>query len=86
MSAVQGAAAVWWPSLGVCMIGGQGASGFSGRVECLATESGIPSLPSPRAGLGAAVLGGRVFVVGGYDAGHHGTRTLESFANALADR
>ena len=79
VSAVQGPAAVWWPSQGVCMIGGQGTAGFSGSVECLDQRAKIPALSVPRAGLGATVVGSTVFVAGGYDAGHHGLRTVEGF-------
>jgi hypothetical protein len=78
VSAVQGPAAVWWPAQGVCMIGGQGAAGFSGSVECLG-RARIPALSVPRAGLGATVVGRTVFVAGGYDAGRHGLRTVEGF-------
>jgi len=84
VSEVQGPAAVWWPGHGVCMIGGQAADGFKDDVECLGGSSGIPDLSAGRAGLGAAVVGDTVFVVGGYDASHHGTRTVEGFQDASA--
>lgn len=86
VSAVQGAAGVWWPSDGVCLIGGEAATGWSGQVKCLAVRAHLPPLPAPRAGLGAAVIGNTVFVAGGYDAGHQGTRTVESFDTAAAVR
>jgi hypothetical protein len=84
VSPVQGPAAVWWPGQGVCMIGGQGSDGFSGRVECLDPRARVPALSVPRAGLGAAVVGSTVIVAGGYDAGHHGLRTVEGFEVANA--
>ena len=76
---VAGAAAVWWPGAGICVLGGQIEAGFSRAVSCLggtATRA-PPELNSGRAGLGAAVVGESVYVVGGYDAGHHGSSSVE---------
>ena len=79
---VAGAAAVWWPGAGVCVLGGQTEAGFSRAVSCLggAATRAPPELNSGRAGLGAAVVGGSVYVVGGYDAGHHGSSSVEAEA------
>jgi TIR domain/Kelch motif len=79
---VAGAAAVWWPGAGICVLGGQTEAGFSRAVSCLggAATRAPPELNSGRAGLGAAVLGGSVYVVGGYDAGHHGSSSVEAEA------
>ena len=79
---VHGPGAVWWPGTGICLVGGQLASGFSGRVECLDRQDRKgrpPPLPAPRAGLGTAVIGDVVYVVGGYGPGYWGTPRTESF-------
>lgn len=78
-------AAVWWPGAGVCLIGGQANDGFSARVDCLDQKSGkrpYAPLAQPRAGLGATVLDGVVYVAGGYDSGNHGTPLSESYRAA----
>ncbi len=78
--AAAGAAAVWWPGQGPCLLAGQTGSGFRADVSCLDTTGGSggpPPLTSPRAGLGAAVIGNQVYVVGGYDPGRHGSTTVE---------
>jgi CHAT domain/Kelch motif len=77
IDAVQGPAAVGVGSA-FCMIGGQTPTGFSGRVQCEGPNVTVPSLDRPRAGLGAAVLGTTVYVIGGYDANDQGTRTVEA--------
>jgi hypothetical protein len=79
ISPVAGAAAVWWPGAGICVLGGQTETGFSRAVSCL-DSAARPELNSARAGLGAAVVGGSVYVVGGYDAGLHGSSTVEAEA------
>ena len=77
VDAVQGSAAVGVGSA-FCMIGGQTPTGFSGRVQCEGPNPTVPGLDPPRAGLGAAVLGPTVYVIGGYDANDQGTRTVEA--------
>jgi hypothetical protein len=79
---IHSAAAVYWPGAGVCVVGGQAPEGFTGEVQCLTHGTNLPPLSHPRAGLGAAVLGPDVYVVGGYDAGHHGSSTVEMFHGA----
>ena len=83
IDAVQGPAAFGVGS-GFCMIGGQTPTGFTGRVRCEGLSRTIPSLDPPRAGLGVAVIGGTVYVVGGYDAVDQGTRTAEALGIAGA--
>lgn len=84
--AVAGPAAVWWPDLGPCVVGGQTEAGFSSEIVCRSDNlpGPPPELTSARAGLGAAVIGQSVYVVGGYDAGHHGSSTVEVFDGAAA--
>ena len=79
LTPVAGPAAVYWPGVGPCVIGGQVPDGFSADVVCQtpAPSTETPALTSPRAGLGAAVIDGSVYVVGGYDGGHHGSTTVE---------
>jgi hypothetical protein len=67
------------------LIGGQANDGFSARVDCLDQKSGkrpYAQLAQPRAGLGATVLDGVVYVAGGYDSGNHGTPLSESYRAA----
>ena len=45
VTAVQGPAAVWWPGVGLCMIGGQGNDTFTGRVECPNSRKTLSSIP-----------------------------------------
>lgn len=76
VEAVEGPAAVWWPGAGPCLLGGATRAGVSAAVRCLRplpTGTTLPDLPRARAGLGAAVLDGTVYAVGGYDGGEHGT-------------
>lgn len=74
---VHSAAGAWIPGAGPCTIAGDTGSGVSAEVQCLNGPAGIPALPSPRAGLGAAVLGPDVYVLGGYDDGRHGSAVLD---------
>ncbi len=79
---LQGAAAVWWPNAGVCLLGGQGPSGFTAAVNCLDDQGQgrqLPPLGQARAGLGAAVLDDAVYAVGGYGSGFHGTGASEAY-------
>jgi tetratricopeptide (TPR) repeat protein len=58
---------VAWPGAGVCLIGGQGNP--NGAVSCVARPAGAwdpPPLRQPRGGLAAAVVGDRVYTIGGY--------------------
>jgi hypothetical protein len=78
---VAGAGAVWWPDAGVCLLGGQIEHGFTSDVSCLndSANAAPATLSWARAGLGAAVIGPSVFVVGGYSPGSHGTAVVEGF-------
>ena len=59
-----GVAAFSWPELGDCLLGGEGPNGTFGDVECRGTgDTALPGLGVPRHGLGAAVIGRRVYVV-----------------------
>ncbi len=63
---IRAAAAVWLPDLGVCLFGGATPS-VTDRVQCQRkAPPPLPNLLSPRAGVGAAVLDGTVYVVGGF--------------------
>jgi hypothetical protein len=75
---VHSSSAVWVPGAGLCLIGGDTGSGVTGAVSCVNPGQKIPPLPSPRAGLGAAVVGETVFVVGGYDSVRHGSTTVQA--------
>ena len=77
VDAVQGPAATGVGS-GFCVIAGQTPAGFRGDARCQGTNVALPPLDPPRAGLGAAVVGGTLYVVGGYDARHQGSATLEA--------
>jgi hypothetical protein len=71
-------AVVAWPGAGVCLIGGQGNP--NGAVSCVARPGGAwnpPPLRQPRAGLAAAVVGDRVYTVGGYFAGNPASSVSE---------
>jgi hypothetical protein len=79
---VHAAAGVWWPDAGPCVIGGQVPDGFLTRVECLQKQGRVAELPplgTPRAGLGAAILGRTCYLVGGYGPGSNGTNVVEAF-------
>ena len=80
VTAVQGPAAVWWPHVGMCLIGGQGNRTFTSRIECPNSRATLPAIPSPRAGLAATVVNNTVYVAGGYDGSTHGTRAVDAFA------
>ncbi len=85
VSPVQGPAGIWWPGAGACMVGGQSADGFSGRVDCLGRAPDAPELEPARAGLVAAAVGRTVFVAGGYYQGVHGTRDFQSLTLSEPD-
>jgi Protein kinase domain/Kelch motif/Galactose oxidase, central domain len=72
-------AAVFWPGAGACLIGGQGNA--AGAVSCLARPASgwdPPNLSTPRGGLAAAVVGDRVYTVGGYFAGASASSVVEA--------
>jgi hypothetical protein len=60
-----GVAAFSWPALGTCLVGGEGANGTFGDVECIGTTAvaTLPGLGVPRHGLGATVIDGVAYVV-----------------------
>jgi hypothetical protein len=65
-------AAVWHPSTGVCLLGGNiAANDTTNAVTCPESQGTRPwpALPDDRGGAGAAILGSDVYVVGGYGDG-----------------
>jgi N-acetylneuraminic acid mutarotase len=72
---VQGAAAVGVGS-GFCVIGGFNGD-LSGQVQCRGIRGRIPPLTRARSQLGAAVLNGAIYVVGGHEAQPLITATVE---------
>jgi N-acetylneuraminic acid mutarotase len=65
---VRAAGAVWLRELGVCLLGGDPTGrSATDRVQCQRKTPRLPNLPTPRAGFGAAVLDGAVYLVGGRD-------------------
>jgi actin-like ATPase involved in cell morphogenesis len=62
-------AAVWDPDMGVCLLGGAPETGLvTAAVTCLDNQSNVPwpPLAEGRAGAGAAIVAGVVYVAGGY--------------------
>ncbi|MEU4765629.1 caspase family protein [Actinosynnema sp. NPDC023794] len=80
--AVEAPGGVWWPGVGPCVVAGYFSDGFSDRAECWrgTGESTLPRLPEARAGVGAAVVDGVVYVVGGYNDGEHGSGHVFAFS------
>jgi N-acetylneuraminic acid mutarotase len=68
-----GVAAIWWPSLGACLVGGESPGGTNAEVECIAPDgrqTRLNDLAFPRHGLGAVVLDGSAWtVLGGPEPG-----------------
>ncbi|MFE2753900.1 caspase family protein [Actinosynnema sp. NPDC059335] len=79
--AVEAPGGVWWPGVGPCVVAGYAPDGFSDRTACWrgAAKPDLPRLPEARAGVGAAVLDGVVYVVGGYNDGEHGSGHVFAF-------
>jgi hypothetical protein len=81
---VQGAAGVWWPGAGPCLVGGGGGSDGKRAldlVQCPPVRGPTitpPPLPQARIGLGAAVLNDVVYAVGGFYAGVNGSNLAEA--------
>lgn len=79
-----GVAAFWWPSLGGCLVGGESPDGTNPEVECIGPDGTLTSLPDlgeARHGLGAAVVGGTVYVIaGGTRPGLFVSDTVEALA------
>jgi TIR domain/Kelch motif len=64
------------PGHGMCVVGGQLATGeFNAGIHCVGrqAEAPAPNLPTPRAGLGVAVLRDQVYAIAGYYLGVNGT-------------
>jgi hypothetical protein len=78
-----GVAAFFWPSLGACLVGGESTDGTNPQVECVTgdgRQTSLPDLPSPRHGLGAAVVDGTLYVLlGGPEPGLFVSDTVEAF-------
>jgi hypothetical protein len=63
-----GVAAFWSPAHGACLVGGESPGGTNTEVECVNAGGDVvrlPALARARHGLGAAVVGGRAWVVMG---------------------
>jgi N-acetylneuraminic acid mutarotase len=83
VTAVTGNAAVGVGS-GFCTLTGATHEGVTGAVQCQPSRS-LQALDPPRDYVGAAVLDGKVYVVGGFDTSHKGgLRTVESLDIAHA--
>ncbi len=77
---IDSAAAVRVEGAGRCLVGGETPSGFnSWWCDQPGTAAGLPPLQPARAGLGAAVIGTTVYIVGGYGDGFEGSDRVESF-------
>jgi non-specific serine/threonine protein kinase len=68
---VRAPGAVWLRELGVCLFGG-GTPDATEQVQCQRETPPLPNLPSPRGGVGAAVLDGAIYLVAGFD--EHGRK------------
>lgn len=73
---IHSSSALWLPSAGPCIVGGDEGEQTTAQIRCLRGDPRLPSLPVARAGIGSAVLGSDIYVVGGYDAGGHGSTDL----------
>jgi hypothetical protein len=73
---VHSSSALWLPGAGPCALGGDTGERPRADIRCLRGGPDFPPLPEARAGIGSAVMGAEVYVVGGYDAGGHGTAAL----------
>jgi hypothetical protein len=63
-----GVAAFFWPGLGACLVGGESPGGTHREAECMDVDGAVRALPplgEPRHGLGAAVVDGVAYVIGG---------------------
>jgi actin-like ATPase involved in cell morphogenesis len=77
---VDSAAAVRNDRIGICLVGGQTATGFADWwCDQPGRAARLPKLDPPRAGAGAASIGGTVYVVGGYGKAFDGTNRVEAF-------
>ena len=65
------------------VVGGRGPGGLLNTVECYDPKtkrwSALPPMPTARCRMGAAVLGGKLYVVGGMGAGWNMLNTLECY-------
>ena len=78
--AIDSAAAVTVDGAGHCLVGGQTPTGYNDWwCDQQGTAAALPKLDPQRAGLGAAVVGNTVYVVGGYGDGFEGTVRVEAF-------
>ncbi|HEY3071709.1 MAG TPA: kelch repeat-containing protein [Candidatus Limnocylindrales bacterium] len=81
-----GVAAFFTPSLGFCLVGGEGPAGTFGDVECASANEGaharsLPGLRVPRHGLGASVVDGVAYaLLGGRSPGLFVSDVVESLA------
>jgi hypothetical protein len=81
--AVDSAAAVRNDRIGSCLVGGQTGNGFADWwCDRPGAAARLPKLDPPRAGTGAASIGGTVYVVGGYGKAFAGTNRVDAFTPA----
>ncbi|MEO6792162.1 MAG: Hsp70 family protein [Ornithinibacter sp.] len=82
---IDSAAAMNVPTGGKCVLGGQTLGGYNGwTCDNAAYAIQLPTLDPPRAGMGAAVIGRTIYVVGGYNEQFNGTNRVEALT--LPDR
>jgi TIR domain/Kelch motif len=74
---IHSSSALWLPNAGPCTVGGDEGERTTADIRCLRGDPRLPPLPVARAGIGSAVLGSDVYIVGGYDAGGHGSTDLQ---------
>ena len=83
-TAIDSAAAMYIQGGGKCLLGGQTPTGYNGWwCDNTAYARFLPPLSPVRAGIGAAILGRTIYVVGGYDDQFNGTTRVEALT--LAD-
>ena len=83
-----GGAAFWSPGSGACLAGGEAVTGTIAAVECVEAGGAVRRLPGlgiPRHGLGAVVLGDRVYALfGGLVPGIHASNVVEALTLGAA--
>ncbi len=83
-----GGAAFWSPGSGACLAGGEAVTGTIAAVECVeagGADRRLPGLGIPRHGLGAVVLGDRVYALfGGLVPGIHASNVVEALTLGAA--
>ena len=78
-NAIDSGVALSTPGGGKCVLGGQTPGGFNGwTCDNAAYAATLPPLNPARAGIGAAVIGRTIYVVGGYNDQFDGTTQVEA--------